>query len=60
MLAHIEGDPIPYEPEDGPYDANDAEATRAFFDRADLIGHGKIVRRGKRGPQKAVGGLVAI
>ena len=53
VLAHKEGDPIPYEPEDGPYDPNDAEATRAFFARADLIRHGKIVRRGKRGPQKA-------
>jgi len=53
VLAYKEGDPIPYAPQDGPYNPNDAEATRAFFERADLIRHGKVVRRGKRGPQKA-------
>lgn len=53
MLAFKEGDPIPYEPEDGPYDPNDAEATKAWFAQADLIRKGKVVRRGKRGPQKA-------
>ncbi len=53
VLAYKEGDPIPFEPGDGPYDPNDAEATRAFFERADLIRGGKLVRRGKRGPQKA-------
>jgi uncharacterized protein (DUF4415 family) len=53
VLAYKEGDPIPYEPEDGPYDPNDAEATRTFFAQADLIRHGKVVRRGKRGLQKA-------
>src|SRR4051794_30009456 len=53
VLAHKEGDRIPYEPGDGPYDPNDAEATRAWFERADLIRNGKVVRRGKRGPQKA-------
>jgi uncharacterized protein (DUF4415 family) len=53
VLAHKEGVRIPYEPEDGPYDPNDAAATRAFFTQADLIRHGKVVRRGKRGPQKA-------
>ena len=53
VLAHKEDDAIPYEPEDGPYDPNDAKATQAFFARADLIRHGKVVRRGKRGPQKA-------
>ena len=31
VLAHEEGDAIPYEPEDGPYDPNDPEATRAWF-----------------------------
>ena len=51
VLAYREGDPIPYEPEDGPYDPNDAEATRAFFAQADLIRDSKVVRRGKRGPQ---------
>ena len=53
VLAFKEDDAIPYEPEDGPYDPNDAETTRAFFAQADLIRHGKVVRRGKRGPQKA-------
>jgi uncharacterized protein (DUF4415 family) len=48
-----EGDPIPYEPEDGPYDPSDAEAARAWLAQADLIRGGKVVRRGKRGPQKA-------
>jgi uncharacterized protein (DUF4415 family) len=53
VLAFKEGNPIPYKPEDGPYDPNDAEAARAFFAKADLIRNGKVVRRGKRGPQKA-------
>jgi uncharacterized protein (DUF4415 family) len=53
VLAFKEGHRIPYEPDDGPYDPNDAEATRAWFERADLIRNGKVVRRGKRGPQKA-------
>jgi uncharacterized protein (DUF4415 family) len=53
VLAFKESDPIPFEPEDGPYDPNDAEATRAWFAQADLIRKGKVVRRGKRGPQKA-------
>ena len=53
VLAHKEGVPIPYEAEDGPYDPNDAEATRAWLTQADLIRHGKVIRRGKRGPQVA-------
>jgi uncharacterized protein (DUF4415 family) len=53
VLAHGESDAIPYEPEDGPYDPNDEKAAQAFFAQADLIRHGKVVRRGKRGPQKA-------
>jgi uncharacterized protein (DUF4415 family) len=53
VLAFKEGDTIPYEPEDGPYDPNDAEAARAWLAQADLIRGGKVVRRGKRGPQKA-------
>ena len=48
-----EADRIPYNPEDGPYDPNDAQATRAWLAQADLIRKGKVVRRGKRGPQKA-------
>ena len=53
VLAFKEGDRIPYEPEDGPYDPNDAVAARVWFAQADLIRKGKVVRRGKRGPQKA-------
>ena len=52
VLAYKEGDRIPYEPEDGPYDPNDAEAARAWLSQADLIRNGKVVRRCKRGPQK--------
>ncbi len=53
VQAYKDDERIPYAPQDGPYDPNDAEATRAFFERADLIRRGKVVRRGKRGPQKA-------
>ncbi len=53
VLALKEGDRIPYEREDGPYDPNDAGAARAFLEQADLIRHGRVVRRGERGPQKA-------
>jgi uncharacterized protein (DUF4415 family) len=52
MLNFKEGDRIPFEPEDGPYDPNDAEAARAWLTQADLVRSGKVVRRGKRGPQK--------
>jgi uncharacterized protein (DUF4415 family) len=53
VLAHKEGDPIPFETGDGPYDPNDAEAAHAWFEQADLVRKGKLVRRGKRGPQVA-------
>ena len=53
VQAYKEGDAIPYEPEDGPYDPNDAKAAADWLARADVIREGKIVRRGKRGPQKA-------
>src|SRR5271163_425277 len=53
VLAHREGDVIPYESEDGPYDPNDAKATSEWLAKADLLREGKVVRRGKRGPQKA-------
>ena len=52
VLDFKEGDRIPFEAEDGPYDPNDAAAARAWFAQADLIRKGKVVRRGKRGPQK--------
>ncbi len=50
--AFKESDPIPYAPKDGPYNPNDPEATRAWLERADLGRNEKVVRRGKRGPQK--------
>lgn len=53
VLAQKEEDPIPYDPEDGPYDPNDAEAAKAWLEQADVIYKGKVIRRGKRGPQKA-------
>jgi len=53
VLAFKDDAPIPWEPEDGPYDPNDAEAARACLAQADLIRRGKVVRRGKRGPQKS-------
>ena|ERR1700679_1888413 len=52
VLAIKDSDTIPYDPEDGPYDPNDAEATRAWLLSANVNRHGKVVRRGKRGPQK--------
>ena len=53
VLAFNEGDRVPYEPEDGPYAPNDAEAARAWLAQADLIRKGRLVLRGKRGPQKS-------
>ncbi|HUX44528.1 MAG TPA: BrnA antitoxin family protein [Terracidiphilus sp.] len=53
VLAHQEGVRIPFASEDGPYDPNDAEAARAWLQNADVTRKGKVVRRGKRGPQKA-------
>ncbi len=53
VLAFKEGDKIPYEAGDGPYNPNDAEAARAWLAQTDLIRNGKVVRRGKRGPQKS-------
>jgi uncharacterized protein (DUF4415 family) len=46
VKAFNEGDRIPYDPEDGPYDPNDEAATEAFF--ANAI----ITRPNQRGPQK--------
>lgn len=48
VLAYKEGGQIAYEPANGPYDP---KATREWFGQADLIRKGKVVRRGKRGPQ---------
>lgn len=45
--AYDSDDPIPYDPEDGPYDPNDEAATEAWLSQA-------IIRRpGQRGPQKS-------
>lgn len=52
VMAFKEVERIPYDLEDGPYDPNDAEAARAWLAQADLIRNDKVVRRGKRGPQK--------
>jgi len=52
VLAHKEGDPI-LSRLGWPYDPNDAEAAHAWFEQADLVRKGKLVRRGKRGPQVA-------
>ena len=46
VKAIRENEPIPYSPEDGPYDPNDAKAAKAYLSAA-------IVRRpGQRGKQK--------
>ena len=46
ILAYKEGERIPYEPGDGPYDPNDAEAARAWFAQADAsAGRKKRLRR---------------
>jgi uncharacterized protein (DUF4415 family) len=44
--------PVPYSPEDGPYDPNDPPAVAAYWDQTTIIHKGEVVRRG-RGPQKA-------
>lgn len=47
-----ESAPIPYSPEDGPYDPNDKAAVRTYWDDATVTHQGKVIRKG-RGPQKA-------
>ena len=47
VKAFREGDPIPYDPEDGPYDPNDEAATAAWLSQA------TVLRPGQRGPQKS-------
>ena len=37
VLAFKEGDVIPYEPEDGPYDPNDDEAVDRFLTEANRV-----------------------
>ena len=47
VKAMKESDPIPYSAEDGPYDPNQAKATKAYLS-------GAIIRRpGQRGKQKS-------
>ena len=55
VLAYKEGDRIPYEPKDGPYDPNDAEAARAWLAQADLIRKVKLVRKGKPDQESSLG-----
>ena len=45
--------PIPYDPEDGPYDPNDEAAVEAYWKSHDAIYRDKVVRKGVRGPQKS-------
>lgn len=48
VRRNIEQDvPIPYDPEDGPYDPNDPATVDAYWDKA------IITRPNQRGPQKA-------
>lgn len=46
VKAFREGDHIPYDPEDGPYDPNDEAATEAWLSQA------VVIRPSHRGPQK--------
>ncbi|MGB7190255.1 MAG: BrnA antitoxin family protein [Acidobacteriaceae bacterium] len=45
--AYESDEPIPYDPEDGPYDPNDDAAVEAYWAQA------TITRPNHRGPQKA-------
>ncbi len=47
VKAYREGDYIPYDPEDRPYDPNDDAETEAYLARA------VVTYPGQRGPQKA-------
>lgn len=47
VRAFREGAPIPYDPEDGPYDPNDEAATEAWLSQA------TITRPNHRGSQRA-------
>jgi uncharacterized protein (DUF4415 family) len=53
VRAYKEGDPIPYDPEDGPYDPNDEAATEAYLSSCDVIYKGRVIRKGQRGLQKS-------
>jgi len=39
--------PIPYDPEDGPYDPNDDAAVEAYWKDASIIYQGKVIQKGK-------------
>jgi uncharacterized protein (DUF4415 family) len=39
--------PIPYDPEDGPYDPNDDAAVEAYWNDATIIYQGKVIQKGK-------------
>jgi hypothetical protein len=51
VLAHQDAAQIPYEPEDGPYDPNDAGAARTWLAQADVIHKGKVAQTARRSPQ---------
>lgn len=53
VRAFQEGDRIPYDPEDGPYDPNDDAAVEAYWNSHDVIYKGRVIRKGQRGLQKA-------
>jgi hypothetical protein len=58
VLAFKEKDAIPYQPEDGPYDPNDAEATRVIRSvRSDSQGQGGTERQARpaKGADKEAG-----
>ena len=53
LMAILEADSVPHDPEAGPGHPNDAGAKRDWLAEADLVREGKVIRRGKRGPQKS-------
>ncbi len=53
LMAIIEADPVPKEPEVAPPAPIDAKASWDWLAQADVVRKDKVVRRGKRGPQKS-------
>lgn len=43
--------PIPYDPDDGPYDPNDDAAVDAYWNDATIIYQGKVIQKGKHEPE---------
>jgi hypothetical protein len=44
VLSNSDDAPIPFAPEDGPYDPNDADAARAYLDSCKVTSGGRVVR----------------